>query len=266
MLRMAIFALVFTLGGYSSNALRSDAMARAIETQSFKDVFYAPPPEWLPVMSLGHREALADVMWIKGLIYFGEALGAKSATAHVYGYVDSILALDPQFARVYRWASTAGIYKPKVELDDLRRAASYSERGAKQFPDNGQMAWDAGSTIMFELLPKLSDETERKELKARAVRYLETAARRNAGPPWLALANLKHLQALGETERAVHHLQEIYLSSDDPELKKQLEARIADLKGREFTRALQLELQQLRERHASRYPYLPALLFEVVAN
>lgn len=239
-------------------------MDRFVAEQAFEDVFYAPPPGWLRVGSLGHSEALADLMWIKGLVYFGEALGSSTGVDHVFSYVDAIVALDPDFARVYRWASTAGIYKKKTTLQDFRRAAAYAERGAAQFPDSGEMAWEAGSTIMFELVPNVEEETEAQALRVRATRYLEKAGRLGAGPPWLALTTTKSLKRLGKLDRALAHLEEMYLTTSNSTLKKQLAEQIMQIKGHTFAEALRLEQEKLSERHEKKAPYLPLLLFELV--
>ena len=43
-----------------------------VQAQRYEDLYYLPPPAWLAVMSLGHREAFADVVWMKGLVYVGD--------------------------------------------------------------------------------------------------------------------------------------------------------------------------------------------------
>ncbi len=264
MVQRVLLAALLVSAAYFGDQQREVAQQRSLANQRFEDLFYAPPPEWLPVLSFGYDEALADLMWIKGLVYFGEALGHKTGVAHVFRYVDSMLALDPYFFRVYRWATTAGIYKTQTTVEDLRRAAEYAEMGAARFPDSGEMAWEAGSTILFELVPYLDDPGEKRRFRETAARYLEKAARLGAGPPWLALTTTKQLQALGQMDRALAHLEEIYLTTSDAELKRQLAQQISELRGKTFVEALRAETEQLHRRHQRMAPYMPLLLFEQV--
>ena len=252
------------LFAWSSNHFREKSTRAYLASQRFEDIFYAPPPQWLPVLSLGHDEALADLMWIKGLIYFGEALGARTGVDHVFSYVEAILALDKRFSRVYRWASTAGIYKTKVSLSDLRRATDYAERGAAEFPENGELAWEAGATVLYELLPHIKDEREREQLRDRGSAYLERASRQGAGPPWLVLSTLKNLERLGKKERAIAHLQEIYLTTNDAELKNELASRLRKLRGESYAEALRIAIKDRDTRHRQRYPYVEPFLFELI--
>ena len=108
---IAVALLVAALGGIGS--LRSRSMAHYLETQSYEDIYYLPPPDWLEVMSLGYRRALADLIWLRALIYFGDEFMHQGEVKHVHNYGESMLNLDPDFRRVYRWVGVAGVYTPK---------------------------------------------------------------------------------------------------------------------------------------------------------
>jgi hypothetical protein len=129
-----IVALVMTLGVVAGVwSLRGRAMDRYLGTQTYEDIYYLPPPEWLGAMSLGHRHALADLIWLRALIYFGDEFANRGAVKHVFNYGESMLALDPDFRRVYRWVGVAGVYTPTGSLgcrsdDHLRAAAEPSPR------------------------------------------------------------------------------------------------------------------------------------------
>jgi len=113
------------------------AAAERDATESYEDIYYLPPPGWLPVFSLGHRQALADLIWMRALIYFGEEMGERGAMRHVFDYGEAIIRLDPDFRRVYRWIGMAGIYRPNaVSEADTRRAMSFLERGVARFPED----------------------------------------------------------------------------------------------------------------------------------
>ena len=64
---IAIVVLIAALAGVWS--LRGRAMDHYLASQTYEDIYYLPPPEWLDVMSLGYRRALADLIWLRASIY-----------------------------------------------------------------------------------------------------------------------------------------------------------------------------------------------------
>ena len=67
-----------------------------------------------------------------------------------------MLALDPDFRRVYSWVGMAGVYTPTGSSTEvMERAIDVLRRGAERFPNDGDLAWDIGATITYDLLPYL---------------------------------------------------------------------------------------------------------------
>src|SRR5262245_51129266 len=129
--------------GFASDQLRTTGQERFLKTQTYEDVYYLPPPENLKLFSLGHRAALADLIWMKALVYFGDELHHRGNAANLFRYADAILALDDHFARAYRWVASAAIYRTgHVTVDDVYKAIRYLERAVRIFPDDGEIAWD----------------------------------------------------------------------------------------------------------------------------
>jgi len=255
------FLAFFVVVGAGARALRLRSMDRYLATQSYEDIYYLPPPAWLPVLSLGYREAAADLLWMRALVYFGTEVEHHGEVRYVYQYADAILALDPMFERAYRWAGMAGIYRPQaVGIDAYRRAVDYLRRGVERFPDDGQLAWDLGATLMFELRPLLEGDehrADREEIEAEAVEYMETAARMGAGPPYLGLVNASTLTQLGRLDAARRHLEEIYATVRDPDIRRQIELRIDQLASESHGRAFRAAMQELESRHAHDFDYVP---------
>jgi len=242
--------------------LRARSMAHLQATQRYEDVYYVPPPHWLPVMSLGFDRALADLLWIRALLYFGEEVEHRGDVEHAYDYADAILALDPDFRRVYRWIAMAAMYRPGgFTIADVRRGIDYLELGVERFPDDGELAWDLGASLAHELAPHLEDPEEKREARRRGVAHMQAAARRGAGPPWLVLSNASQLLRLGQTEQAIRHLEEMYASVDDPDVRRGIERRLAELRSQAAAEALRQTVQELEARRATSFPYVPPGLF-----
>ncbi|MFW6067479.1 MAG: hypothetical protein ACOC97_04015 [Myxococcota bacterium] len=256
---VALVAVLLAAAVPGVRVLRARAMDHYLATQRYEDVYYLPPAEWLPVFSLGYDEALADLIWMRGLVYFGDELRHRGAVRHVFEYGDAIVTLDPQFKRVYRWASMAALYNPgtKLEPEEIERARAFLERGVQRFPDDGELAWEMGALLAYELAPRVEDPEEKRRIKREAAPYLMTAAREGAGPAWLALSNASELERLGRNEQAVRHLQEMYALVSDEATREEIRARIARLKSQAHAEAVAREIDRLEARRREELPYVP---------
>ncbi|MCB9708623.1 MAG: hypothetical protein H6714_07560 [Myxococcales bacterium] len=244
---------------------RVDAMRQYLAMQHYEDVYYLPPTDWLPVFSLGYHEALADLIWLKALVYFGDELYHRGQVAYLFNYVDAMLALDPGFRQIYRWVGSAALYRTgTVTSKDAWRAISYLEKGVRRFPDDGELAWDLGASLSYELPPLLSTAAEKEKAIARGVPYLETAARLGAGPSWLALSNATQLVRLGQVEQALRHLEEIYATVHDPETREQIRYQIARYRDQAYAEAFEHAHKEFQSEWQRDYPYLPSTLFMLV--
>ena len=239
-----------------------------LATRSYEDIYYLPPPQWLDVMSLGHRRALADLIWLRALIYFGEEFEHQGAVRHVFSYGEAMLALDPDFRRVYRWVGGAAVYTPLGSTNAVvERAIDVLRRGIERFPEDGQLAWDAGATIMYELLPNLPEDDPRQErLRMEGNAHMMAAARLGAGPDWLVITNATALRKLGEKERELRHLEEMYAIVRDPKVRSEIEIRLSQLRDEAYAEAFRSANEEFEERRLEEFPYMPASLYFFVAD
>jgi hypothetical protein len=263
---VAIVLMLATLAGVAS--LRGRAMDQYLSTQTYEDVYYLPPPAWLQVMSLGYRRALADLIWLRALIYFGDEFLNQGEVKHVHNYGESMLALDPDFRRVYRWVGVAGVYTPKGSPPEfIERAVNVLRRGVERFPDDGELAWDAGATIAYELLPNLADDDPRREsLASEGTEHMMNAARLGAGPDWLVITNASALRELGEKDRELRHLEEMYALVRDPAVKQEIEIRLSQLRDAAYSEAFRRTNEEFERRRQDEYPYMPSSLYFFVAD
>jgi hypothetical protein len=216
------------------------------------------------LFSLGHREALAGLIWLRALIYFGDEIHHRGQVQHLYRYTDAMLALDPWFKKVYQWVSSCALYRTGVVgTADARRAIGYLERGVRLFPDDGELAWTLGATYLYELQPLLP-KAERADAKLRAMDHLRVAARLGAGPPWLVLSTATELGRLGQREQQIAHLQEVYDQVSDPGVKQQIELRLAQLRNAAFAEALRRSHEELEVARKRDFPYLDRELYLLV--
>ncbi|MET0385434.1 MAG: hypothetical protein ABW321_05720 [Polyangiales bacterium] len=255
------------LAAFGCDAFRSRAQEQFAASQTYEDVYYLPPNDYLVAGSLGYRAALADLIWMKALIYYGEELSHRGPVAHLYRYGDALLALDPDWKRVYRWIASCALYRTgTVGIDDARSAIRYLEVAARRFPDDGELAWDLGANYTHELAPMLTDPAEREEARRKGLEYLEAAALRNAGPPWLALQTASALSALGRNEQAIQHLEDVYATTSDPAVRGDIERRLAALRSQAYAEALRRSSDELEAARRRDFPYLDTTLYLLVGK
>ncbi len=246
---------------------RASATEHFLNSQSYEDVYYLPPAEWLPPLSFGYQEALADLIWMKSLIYIGEEFIDEGDLENVFRYGEAMVGLDPDFERVYRWVGTLGVYRPEgVTPDDVWRTVDFLQRGVDRWPDDGRLAWELAATLAYELPNFIEDQEVRDQARERALPYFMRAVRLGNAPEWMALGNIRRLQALGQNERALAHLEEMYATVSDPELAAELEAQMVELRGEGEAEALRHSREELLENHQRDFPWIAPTLYLLVGE
>jgi hypothetical protein len=243
--------------------LRFAARTHAAQHTTYEDLYYLPPAQWLPVLSLGHNVALADLLWIRSLVYVGDEYGDRGAMRHIFDYTETMLTLDPEFEAAYHWIATMGLYQPGgIERADLLTTVSLLERGVERVPESARLQWDLGATLTFESAPYAENDAERDEWRLRGIEHLMIATRRGAAPPWMVLSNTSMLLRVGASEQALAHLEEMYAAVDDEETRATIAARIAELRGESHAEAFVEESDAIEEARAHAFPYIhPHLYF-----
>ncbi len=232
----------------------------------YEDRYYLPSPAWLEVFSLGHREALADLLWIRSLVYYGDELANHGEERHVFDYAEAILALDPDFRSVYLRIGTLALYRSSaIDAEDAERAAALMERGTERFPDDGELAWRTGATLAFELPPLYANDPARQDdARSRALPFLVRAVQLGAAPPYAMFTNAALLRRIGRTEEAATHLEEMYAVTSDPEQRAEIAAEIQALRSRAFSTAFVEQNERFESAWGRQMPYAPAALYDLV--
>lgn len=266
-LRTAGLCLALVALGALTRSVRLQAFDQHLRSQRYEDVYYLPPAEWLPVLSLGYTSALADLLWCRSLVYFGEELGQRGPVRHLFQYTDAILTLAPEFRAPYRWAATGIMYRPvDPTFEEGLRGADYLRRAVARWPQDGELHWDLGSFLKFELPPLTKDPKQKERLHEEAATHLHIAAIKGAGPPWLALNNSTLLTKLGRKEQAIRQLEEVYATVNDEQTRAAIAHRLAELRSETYVEALQVAAAQFEAEHAAAFPYLSSDLFFLVGE
>ncbi len=186
---------------------------------------YAPSPEGAPLVSLGFREAAADLLWIRLTGYFGSP---DSTSDGIAALTEAITALDPKYHRAYEYGARAiTIASYGVDQRSFLRALTVLEHGIAEFPDDWKLPYLAGQIYTQDLVT--DDAKQRHDWDERGTLLTESAIRKPGAPAeaatWVAFMQTK----LGQRERAVKNLRELLLVTRDDRARKDMIEKLATL-------------------------------------
>ncbi len=224
---------------------------------------YAPAPGAAPFISLGYREALADLLWVRLVGYFG---GRDSTADGIGSLTDAVIALDPRFARVYPFGANAmTIAAHGVDQQTFFHAIAVLDRGAAEFPDNWKLPYLAGQMYTQDL--QTTDPAQRRRWDERGTSLIEAAIRKPNAPAEAATWAATMRTRLGQHQQAVDGLREMLLITSDAAAQRRLIDKLATLEKTDADE-LAAEMSEARRRFRQEWnanrPALSASFFVLV--
>jgi hypothetical protein len=224
---------------------------------------WAPSPGMTPYVSVGYRELLADILWVRAIGYLG---GHDDTADGVAALVEATAAADPHFRRVYvdgvrAIMSSHHGFEPSHAL----RAAELAERGAAVFPRDFEIA-DLAGTIYSVRIPT-KDPAQKRAWEEKGAMLIEHALRLPGATAEDATFAAYLRSTLGEHERAVRELREMALITDDTESRKEIVKKLAELEKRDAD-AIEAATEDARRQFEAAWqrerPEVPPTMYVVV--
>lgn len=227
----ASVALALALSAAGAVGLRSPLNRAYDARQTPLDEATIPRPTVARVISLGHTEWLAEVMWVNATLYYGDALFARSAARYIVTYADVMQALDPNFRLSYLWAANALVYRThSVTKADVEASCTQLRRGLAVYPDDPELNLQMGFNLAFELAQHLpTGSPEKARARAEGAEFLRRASFLDVGPAWLPLTAATLLTEAGRRDAALDTLRDALVRVSDDSLRSRMEARIQTL-------------------------------------
>ena len=227
------------------------------------DLLYLPRTEVLRSISLGHTELVADLVWVRAVVYAGEEMGHHGRMRWLDRYLETIVSLDGDFKRPYKWAGVITMYNGRVITNPMVRDSNhYLELGERTFPDDWEFPFMLGCNYLHEL--KTEDPAQKQEWKRQGAEYIRRAALLRGGPPWLPLLAATLYSQQGQEDVAIRHLEEIYASTEDPKVKEEVRNRLLSLKASSDARHIEETRAELERGRKAWAPYAPTDLYIMV--
>lgn len=224
-----------------------------------------PAPAYLRVMSLGYREALADLVWVRALVFAGERLG-QTDTTMVQRYVEGITALAPRFARPYLWGGITAIYGGAGTIDRamVDQSAEIYRAGLRRFPDSHQLLYALGMLLTHQVgsTPGYTP-AEQEALAAEGVELIRRAAAHGADPLVRRYAATIISEHATET-LARQFLESQLASAQDEEHRRLLRRKLGALTSRETVAQVEQTREAFMAERQRLAPYVPDTLYAVI--
>lgn len=275
---VVLFAFAVFLTGRARMAL-DDIVAPFRE--QFQEMHYMPRGTPLKIMACGFDAPLADALFIKGMVYYPQALGhAQSSKEEVnyytYELFDVITDLSPRFTRAYQ---VGGIFLSSTKsLENNRQGIVLLQKGIDTFdkiaaagktvPGDPRWLFYSMVATMYDTniqsrLRELGDFVGASEARTDAAKYFRLSASSPNAPPTMIDAAVNYESVLagkGDIEHTTlsslavnRELYEQAMVRGDEELAKNLLKRMEDaqevLDGIANTRQLQSLLSETGKKY-----------------
>ncbi len=211
MKRFIVIFILFTFWGLSVNVNnrlngfplnRKDRMSAVITS-----------PEVKPFM-LGYHSVLADYIWIRTMLYFGEHY-QKGDLPWIKQMINSVILLNPGFFPPYEFSG--------IMIPELRGDYEY----ARETLSHGIGRVNRGEERLCFYLAYIN-YTHYKD-KIRAADLFSYAATAEYAPPFWGKFAASLYRDAGDKDQGLTFLYALYESTESPHIKEQLEKKILDL-------------------------------------
>ncbi len=182
-----------------------------------EELMYLPSGKVLKIISLGFDEAVADILFIKMIDYFGKHSSSDRTYVWLYHMADLVTDLDPKFRFTYIFASLI----LNLEANQFENARDINTKGMKEFPDDWYFPFTLGLNYFFHDGDFM-----------RAADSLEDASKLPGAPKYL-IGFANKLREKGATkEAAIAFLKHLHQAFGDKGLRAILEERIKEIEER----------------------------------
>lgn len=255
------------LVGYAASSLREPVAARRAAMPDDADVLYVPEATYLRPMSLGYREALADLLWVRALVFTGVSLGETDVDA-VQRYADAISGLAPRFPRTYQWGGVTAVYGggATVERKEVDVSIAIYRSGLEQFPEDHTLLYGLGMMLMHQVssTPGYS-EAEQEAAREEGIRLIRQAAAFGADPlvrQYAATLVSEH----AESALARQFLESELAQSEDEDYRRMLRKKLHDIGAGASVESVERVRSRFFADLERQAPYLPDAVFTLVRD
>lgn len=212
--RLIAFALLATLAIHTQLHRVSAMNERLAEPLGSLEIASAiPDGRVLRLLALGHDEAMADLIWINALSFYGRYFHLDTDVSWLDPHIEAIVELDPHFRLVFEWAGAVIMYGGEINNESVMAANRFLELGVERFPLDWSLHFMLGVNYAYELVPETPAEFEQvDEWRAYGAEQIVIAAGLPNAPPHLDLTAASLLRRRADWDRQIGVYETSYLS------------------------------------------------------
>jgi len=229
---------------------------RIASTNTSGEAYHLPPARVIRALSLGHTELAADLLWLRTIMYFADHVTGDGDLTHLKRYLDTVVALDPHFKAIYRFGAAMLVSQGAHSTnDDVFAAIDLLERAHELYPEEPSFPLSIGTYYITALQP--ASVKQRDQWRRKGADWVRRAALVGADIPWLPSLAAQIYSQQGERQLAIRHLTEIYLVTQDPQMKAQIAAKLRHLKDERLDQLRQDGERLAAAQKHSRIAFMP---------
>ncbi|MDI6807498.1 MAG: hypothetical protein QME66_00750 [Candidatus Eisenbacteria bacterium] len=120
----------------------ADRIERGREDFLKGELMYFPSGLFIKEFSLGHAPLMADLIWLRGIQYYGEHKLTDRNFKYLSHIFNTLTTLDPQFSAGYIFGSLI----ISQEAGETASAIHLLEKGVRENPGNWELLFETGFT------------------------------------------------------------------------------------------------------------------------
>jgi len=208
---------------------------------------------WTPVpsgsalrrLSFGYDRVVADIMWLKGLQYYGKQRLASAPMPRLKEYIEATVALDPHFIAPYIFG---GLVLAQ-DLNQREEAIDLLLRGMAANPKRWELPFELGFLLYIEL-----------EQPVRAGKYFEVAASLEGCPDMARRFAAWTYAEGGSRDRSRRVCEEIIRLTEDAGMRRFAEEALARIETEEDLDVIRSAISVFDSREGVNPPSLETLV------
>jgi tetratricopeptide (TPR) repeat protein len=212
-----------------------------------EELTYFPSGRFIKIASIGYETIGADLLWLKGIQYYGEHHKTDKEYLLAEHIFSTIVDIDPHFIGAYRFGAfvlAEDVGNPVLGIELLRKGMRYNR-------DSWELPFDLGFIYYIHF----------DNLK-RAAHFFRLASRLEGAPPITQRFAAFAFSKAGRLDLARSLWQQIYESSDNPVMRESAVFNLKRIRLREILEAL----ERMVDEYTLKYGRPPQDLKELVAE
>lgn len=215
-----LFFFIALLGRFELDRIRKERLVRVpdcplCEIEPWEEQpLYIPTGKLLPYLSLGHSQLIADLLWLKTILYFGEHYLTDKNYPYLYHLIEIVTDLDPRFEEPIFFGGVV----LSLEVGAVEESNLLLKKGMINSPNEWRLPFYLGFNYWYYLKDH-----------ARAAEYISLASELPGAPSYLPRLAATLYMKSGQREVGLRFLRELYNQAQDENLRGVIKEKIEAL-------------------------------------